>query len=363
MVKLSLVFGFKNRDSLRVRRCLDSLVTQELDNFEVIFVDYGSEPECREEVEIIVKSYSFTRYVYCAMRGRPWNRSHALNIGVVLAQSELVITTDIDLIFSEFSLKKMIEGYDGKSALHATCYYLPESFGKWDKLSNHKSEYGLPCKDALGLLMLLPKSTLLKLGGFDEFYKFWGAEDEDIECRLHKLGFETKFLDINDFPLYHQWHPVHNYVTFSFMPLGYWSRVQFHFGQYAHAVKRNESTGMGSLIAQRERPALLFLDGVIRPHKKLFVSNSLDRELAAEFFSLADGEAIEIETDWSKPSALVVNMATRLNRILRRFHIHIDYSRNTAKETFWSFIDRYPELIRDFAYASDEHKFYLVRGE
>lgn len=363
MVKLSLVFGFKDRDSLRVRRCLNSLATQDIEDFEVIFVDYGSEPDCRKEIEPIVRSYSFARYVYCEMRGRPWNRAHALNIGVRLAQAELVVTTDIDLIFSEFSLKKMVDGYDRKVALHATCYYLPSDFDRWDNLFSRKSEYGKPNRYSLGLLMLLPKSVYLSLGGFDEFYQFWGAEDEDIENRLNKIGFETKFIDIDDFPLYHQWHPTHNHVTFSFMPLGYWSQAQFHFGRYAHILKRNELGGMGRLVEEQERPALLFLDGVLEPRKKLFSSGNLERDLAATFVSLAAGECIELETDWSKPGHFIEKVAARLNRVLGRFGAYVDYSRNTAKEVFWSFIIQHPELIRDFAYSNDERQFYLVRGE
>lgn len=364
MLKLSLIFGFKNRDGSRVRRCLDSLAEQEFDQFEVIFVDYGSEPECRKEIEPIVKSYGFTRYVYCETRGRPWNRAHALNIGIRLARSELVMTADIDLLFSEFSLKRMIDGYDGKVALHAGCYLLPEGFDNWNELSSHKSRYGKPCKEALGIL-LLPKCVFEEVGGFDEFYQFWGAEDEDLGSRLDMIGYERQFLNIDDYPLYHQWHPVQNYVTHSFMPLGYWTRMQFHFGQYAHVVQRNVPEGMGHLLEKHERPALSFLDGERQPHIKLFSHNGLARELAASFMSLAPGEAVEINSDWARPAPFAEKIINGLNRVFFRFNmrLHIEGNRNNAKEFFWSFILQYPEAIKDFAYTGDERRFYLIRSE
>lgn len=363
MVKLSLVFGFKNRDGLRVRRCLDSLVAQELDQFEVIFVDYGSESKCREEIEPIVKSYPFVRYVYCETRGQPWNRAHALNIGIRLAHADLVMTSDIDLIFSEFSLKNMVDGYDGKSTLHAVCYYLPQGFDGWKNLSANQPGYGKPNKAALGLLLLLPKSIYMRLGGFDEFYQFWGREDADMEKRLNKIGFNTRFLNIEEFPLYHQWHSVQNHTTSSFMPTGYWSKAQFHFVQYANVETRNEPAGMGRLIEKWERPSLVIMDGVLSPSCRLYADASLEIELMTNFLSLRDGEATEIVSDWVKPNAIFEKLAIRLNRFLGRkgTGFYVDYKRNKAKEVFWSFISSYPELIKDFAYTSDEQKFYLVR--
>jgi glycosyltransferase involved in cell wall biosynthesis len=362
-MKLSLVFGFKNRDGERVRRCLDSLANQELDQFEVIFVDYGSERSCRAEIEPLVRSYRFARYVYCETRGWPWNRAHALNVGIRLSQAELVMTSDIDLIFSDFSLKKMIDGYDGKTALHAGCYYLPQDFNRWDSLSANRSRYARPRTSALGLLLLLPRNVYLRLGGFDEFYQFWGREDSDLEGRLNGICFETRFLNIDEFPLYHQWHPIQNNTTVAFMPEIYWMRAQFHFGQYAHISKRNEPDGMGRLVEKKERPSLEFLDNEREPQKTLREERDLEIALARQFMSLKDGECVEMESDWVAPNPFWEKLAVRLNYHLGKNGVgfHVDYKRNMAKEVFWSFLGTYRELVRDFAYSSDERRFYLVR--
>ena len=363
MTKLSLVFGFKNRDSERVRRCLNSLSNQDLDRFEVIFVDYGSDPSCRAEIEPLVRSYQFAHYVYCETRGWPWNRAHALNIGIRLSQAELVMTSDIDLIFSEFSLRKMVDGYDGKTTLHAGCYYLPQDFKCWDSLAANKPKYGKPNTDALGLLLLLPKDIYVRLGGFDEFYRFWGREDADLERRLNTIGFETRFLAIEEFPLYHQWHPVQNNTTFTFMPESYWMRAQFHFGQYANISKRNEPGGMGRLVEKKERPSLAFLDREREPQMRMKEGPDLELTLVKGFMSMKDGDCAEIESDWVGPSPFFEKLAVRLNYHLRKHDVgfHVDYARNKAKEVFWGFIGMFPEMIKDYAYSTDERKFYLVR--
>ncbi|HEU4790432.1 MAG TPA: galactosyltransferase-related protein, partial [Flavobacterium sp.] len=42
-------------------------------------------------------------------------------------------------------------------------------------------------------------------GGFDEFFHFWGAEDEDVHSRLQNAGFSSKFYK-NKILMLHQWH-------------------------------------------------------------------------------------------------------------------------------------------------------------
>jgi hypothetical protein len=80
---ISIVIGFKDREISRVKNSLDSLSLQNSDiNFEVIFVDYGSEEECSNQLLLLMHNFSFVKYVKVNSRGWFWNRSHALNIGV-----------------------------------------------------------------------------------------------------------------------------------------------------------------------------------------------------------------------------------------------------------------------------------------
>ena len=42
MDELAIVFGYRNREPIRVKRCLESLSKQTDSDFRVVFVDYGS---------------------------------------------------------------------------------------------------------------------------------------------------------------------------------------------------------------------------------------------------------------------------------------------------------------------------------
>src|SRR5438552_2538149 len=96
---LTIVFIYRNRDLQRAKRSLDSLSRQTSKEFNVIFIDYGSEEPFKSGVQKIITEYSFCNYVYSDSRGMPWNRSHALNTGIRLAKTGFVFTADIDMIF------------------------------------------------------------------------------------------------------------------------------------------------------------------------------------------------------------------------------------------------------------------------
>src|SRR3954467_4714663 len=99
MNSLTIVYIYRNRDLERVKRTLDSLKKQTVKDFSVIFIDYGSNDSFKQGVQKIVEEYSFCKYVYNDSRGMPWNRSHALNTGIRLTETDFVFTADIDMIF------------------------------------------------------------------------------------------------------------------------------------------------------------------------------------------------------------------------------------------------------------------------
>src|SRR5688572_10716527 len=109
MTALSIVFGFRDRDVQRVERCLASLAQQTFTDFEVLFVDYGSQRQTAQAVQKVVEQHTFARYIYTETRGYPWNRSHALNIGGKQAQGEYLLTNDVDMMFLPNFLEVMLD--------------------------------------------------------------------------------------------------------------------------------------------------------------------------------------------------------------------------------------------------------------
>ena len=62
--KLSIIYAFRNRDVERVQLSMESLHAQKFQNFEVVFVDYGSEAETAAKVQKTLKNFEFARYLY-----------------------------------------------------------------------------------------------------------------------------------------------------------------------------------------------------------------------------------------------------------------------------------------------------------
>mgnify|MGYP000592446892 CR=1 FL=1 len=96
---ISIVYAFRNRDSNRVKASLFSLSEQSQQNFEVLFLDYGSEESYSLSVKEVVEQFPFTSYHYIAHQGLLWNKSKALNYGIKQAKGEYVFIADVDIVF------------------------------------------------------------------------------------------------------------------------------------------------------------------------------------------------------------------------------------------------------------------------
>jgi len=202
---ITIIFAYRNRDVSRVHFALLSLERQSSHNFEVIFVDYGSNLEFSTKIQNIVALFNFARYYYVGHKGLLWNKSKALNYGIKKASTPYVLTADIDLLFAKNtvelceSLKSTNDFYLFKIG------YLSEKTtasltinSLFDTL--HPTHVG----NTFGI-GLYPKKSLECVHGLDEFFHFYGAEDEDLNARLMLSGVQQNQMDYMLF--LHQWHP------------------------------------------------------------------------------------------------------------------------------------------------------------
>ncbi len=137
--------------------------------------------------------------------GGVWNRSRALNNGIRQAKTPYVATTDCDILFSTRFWRAV------EVALVKDHYLLLSE--AWGIVS--KGLYPRPRgREGQGGFCLFPKSVWEDLGGYDEQYQFWGAEDNDWVFRVEAYT-QKKFSWLEDLPssspleprIYHQWHP------------------------------------------------------------------------------------------------------------------------------------------------------------
>ena len=203
--KLSIIFPFRDRDATRVRTSLQSLEMQTNKVFEVIFIDYGSQDHYAKEVEDVVSHFDFARYHYVGHPGLLWNKSKALNFGIKSANGEYIVTADIDALFVGNFIEEVLALADSSSYSLFKIGYLSEMVTQQQqKELNFDAIESKFVGDTFGI-GLYPKSVIEKIGGVDEFFHFYGSEDQDFNFRVELTG--TGFKSCEETLLYHQWHP------------------------------------------------------------------------------------------------------------------------------------------------------------
>ena len=201
----TILFAYRDRDVLRIKNCMHSLRNQSDERFEVVFVDYGSKEENAGKLRDILVDFSFARYYYVGHPGLLWNKSKAFNYGIKKSSTDYVITADIDLIFHPEFIEK-ISNVTFKDSFTVFSYaYLPKSQTVKDLEGKEFSELKPTHIGNITGSGIYPKKALEEIHGFDEFYHFYGSEDEDLFTRLENLGLNKRQESEN--LLLHQWHP------------------------------------------------------------------------------------------------------------------------------------------------------------
>lgn len=201
---ITIIFPYRNRETVRVKRSLDSLKEQTNSDFEVVFVDYGSNSVSASNIKDLVANYKFVKYIYNYSEFQPWSRAKAINIGLKNATTEYIFTADVDMIFSPNFVCKL---HELKNPLKG--YYFKVGFLNEKESESDKKFQDLEIDFSSGVgaqgLSLFHLNSLKEVRGYDEFLHFWGAEDIDIHNRLEKNGVESIFYS-QEILMLHQWH-------------------------------------------------------------------------------------------------------------------------------------------------------------
>lgn len=201
---LTILYPYRNRETERVKRSLDSLNEQTNSQFKVLFVDYGSDLISATAIRELISQYKFASYIYSFSEFQPWSRAKALNIGLKNVTTDYVFTADVDMIFSSNFVSKLQELKNPLKTYYFKVGFLNE---KESGLNKKFEDYTIDFSTGVGAqgLSFFYLKSVEEIRGYDEFLHFWGAEDIDIHERLMRTGIESIFYN-DEILLLHQWH-------------------------------------------------------------------------------------------------------------------------------------------------------------
>ncbi len=208
--RITVVIPVQDRAGSRLRNLLRSLHAQKSESAcHVLVVDYGSAPGHAADVASLAQEHGAD---VLRMAGPlEWNRARALNLGWRSAKTAYVLFADADLVFRNNYARIAVETLheDPRRLVVSRMLDLPEG---------HSVEIDQDNVDALGILaqsrngngahpsiVAVSREAMELVGGYDEAFRLWGSEDEDLFRRLRSLGLDP--YDVSDRTSYlHQWH-------------------------------------------------------------------------------------------------------------------------------------------------------------
>lgn len=216
-MEFTVVTLVKNRYQ-QLDNLLESVVSNTLVPSEVIVVKMDNHPWTYDKaLPIAIKTIAFDH------PGLPL--AQARNRGIAAATSGAVVFLDIDCICSPTLFDTLLSSLKDSRVVSAkACYmsYLP-SHGNYSKLVGdsvtHPKQDNLPVDKPVpythfwSLVFAIQKPTFDQLGGFDENFVGYGAEDTDFAKRFDDKGIELVFVQDNILHQYHaKYTPPLNYV-------------------------------------------------------------------------------------------------------------------------------------------------------
>ncbi len=193
MYRASIVICVYNR-AFFIRKCLDSVFSQDLEGFEVIVVDDGS----TDGTAGILDEYAGEERLKVLKNEKNIGLMKSRNIGARAADSDIVAYVDSDCVANAGWLRKLVEpfGADPEIAVVGGRILDPPIKSYWELLD--KGRYKIAAESGyvrriIGTNMAIRKEILLD-NPFSEVLKY-GADETDLCLRLVKAGYRVYYCD------------------------------------------------------------------------------------------------------------------------------------------------------------------------
>jgi glycosyltransferase involved in cell wall biosynthesis len=213
---ITVVIGIRNRSDNRLTNSLASLRQQDYrtGKVKITVVDYGSQKPCLDQAKKVCAKYDAD--LICAAGANEWNRSHCLNIGIRSALTKFTMTSDADIVFACDYISKAIAALKRLplQVMYGPMLDLPEDLGELafatltaEQVRLLKMRAAPRTKGEMHASINVTYTYFFHaIRGYDEYYREWGTEDNDLQRRFEWYGLQSSTMSGLSFYL-HQWHP------------------------------------------------------------------------------------------------------------------------------------------------------------
>ena len=219
MFEVSLLIPARNREqhaNILFSHLFKDVAVQD-NRIQVIIIDGNLTKTYHEQA----KTFGFT-YIHSPCEGI-FHKTKLLNIGLSYAQGIKVVPYDIDLLPWGNTLAKHCNFSMTCPNLLVSGYRLMvKNNVNMEHIQLHKSDFEIAPENSESALFkylsqrerfavcpFFDKKTILSINGWDEKFKGWGAEDQDILERYLRKS-KANLIQSYDLLYMHLWHPVDN---------------------------------------------------------------------------------------------------------------------------------------------------------
>jgi glycosyltransferase involved in cell wall biosynthesis len=167
-------------EARHISKCLDSLLRQDFDSFEVVVVDDGSVDGTSEVVKQYVLRYPGK--VRLLRLRKNLGAGNARNIGALYARGKVITFLDADMEFPSAFLSTLV-GPILKGLTHATCSgeeRIVNTDNPWVKVQAQRFK-GMFSVERTGFVRAISRELFLKFGGYDARFGYF--DDQTLHLR------------------------------------------------------------------------------------------------------------------------------------------------------------------------------------